>query len=117
MGDQIEKYGDNVSEIGGSQPKRIALKLKPNGDCIFLGDKGCSIYEDRPYVCRDFDCRRAVANFPKTALNEVVRAGIFSQDIVDAAKERMGSLKQEPWEKLTLEQKRQYLLRLSRPPR
>jgi len=54
---------------------------------------------------------------PKTAPDEVVRARIITQDIVDATKERMASLKLEPREKLTLEQKRQHLVRLLRPQR
>ncbi|MGQ9672582.1 MAG: YkgJ family cysteine cluster protein [Candidatus Aminicenantales bacterium] len=30
------------------------LQLKPDGSCIFLGPGGCSIYPDRPFVCRLF---------------------------------------------------------------
>lgn len=33
------------------------LKRK-NGDCIYLGRKGCRIYDRRPWMCRNFDCRR-----------------------------------------------------------
>ncbi len=33
------------------------LAQKENGDCIYLRDEGCSIYETRPQECRDFDCR------------------------------------------------------------
>lgn len=33
------------------------LKHKENGDCIYLGPGGCTIYERRPAVCREFDCR------------------------------------------------------------
>lgn len=34
----------------------IALVHKPNGDCIYLGDAGCTIYADRPKICRSFSC-------------------------------------------------------------
>lgn len=36
----------------------IYLANKPNGDCLYLGDEGCTIYEDRPVECRVYDCRR-----------------------------------------------------------
>ena len=35
-----------------------------HGGCVYLVDNRCSIYSDRPWVCRTFDCRVlfAVAN-------------------------------------------------------
>ncbi|MCX5751959.1 MAG: YkgJ family cysteine cluster protein [Candidatus Saganbacteria bacterium] len=34
------------------------LKKKENGDCLYLGeDSKCSIYNERPKVCRDFTCK------------------------------------------------------------
>lgn len=32
------------------------------GHCIYLGDEGCTIYDTRPSVCREFDCRRHINN-------------------------------------------------------
>ena len=34
------------------------LDHKPNGDCIYLTEKGCGIWETRPQMCREMDCRR-----------------------------------------------------------
>ena len=28
-----------------------------DGKCVYLTDDGCSIWEDRPAMCRHFDCR------------------------------------------------------------
>ena len=36
---------------------QFVLKAKPNGNCVYLGKGGCTIYEDRPKQCRAFDCR------------------------------------------------------------
>jgi hypothetical protein len=33
---------------------RISLKEKPNFDCIFWADGGCSVYEARPLQCRAY---------------------------------------------------------------
>ena len=37
------------------------LSRKENGDCVYLAD-GCSIYEERPDECRQFDCRDYIEN-------------------------------------------------------
>lgn len=37
---------------------RVILAHKPNRDCIYLDrNKGCTIWERRPSVCRGLDCR------------------------------------------------------------
>lgn len=33
-------------------------KTKPNGDCIFLGENGCSLGEDRPLWCKIYYCEK-----------------------------------------------------------
>jgi uncharacterized protein len=34
--------------------RRVSLKEKPNLDCIFWENGGCSVYEARPLQCRSF---------------------------------------------------------------
>ncbi len=36
---------------------RLALDVKPNGDCVYLGEAGCTIQQDKPQVCKRLDCR------------------------------------------------------------
>jgi hypothetical protein len=36
---------------------RRFLRKKANGECVHLGDQGCTVYEQRPSTCRVFDCR------------------------------------------------------------
>jgi len=33
------------------------LANEENGDCVYITDAGCSIWEDRPRSCRQYDCR------------------------------------------------------------
>lgn len=40
----------------------LQLKRRANGDCIYLGEAGCTIYARRPHICKAFDCRIYVAN-------------------------------------------------------
>jgi len=50
-GDFIDKYCKKVSVNGAVE---LSLIEKPNFDCIFWNDGGCSVYEHRPYQCRSF---------------------------------------------------------------
>ena len=34
------------------------LKRKPNGACVFLGERGCTVHSDRPLVCRLYPLAR-----------------------------------------------------------
>lgn len=45
----------------------ITLFRKPEGGCAMFVDGKCSIYDDRPIACRQFDCRKG--HHPKT--NEI----------------------------------------------
>ena len=35
----------------------LMLAHKPNGDCIYLVETGCSIHDRAPSLCRSADCR------------------------------------------------------------
>lgn len=38
-------------------PNSYMLAHKPNGDCHYLTENGCSIHETKPIMCRTMDCR------------------------------------------------------------
>ena len=38
-------------------PGALMLAHKPNGDCIYLDETGCSIHGRAPSLCRSADCR------------------------------------------------------------
>jgi Fe-S-cluster containining protein len=35
----------------------LVLQRRSDGACVHLGEQGCIVYEQRPSVCRTFDCR------------------------------------------------------------
>lgn len=35
----------------------LVLRQRADGACIHLGERGCTVYENRPATCRSFDCR------------------------------------------------------------
>lgn len=65
----------------------FTLQVKENGDCIHLGPAGCTIYENRPEVCRAYDCRIQFLIMP-----EEDRRLLTNQAIWEAALLRMGTL-------------------------
>jgi len=65
------------------------LRLKPNGDCVYLGENGCTIYDRRPRVCREFDCRVMYRKLSNKERKEWVRAGTLSPKVFDAGRKRL----------------------------
>jgi len=56
--DEVEQYR-SVPEVGegGAEP-RPRLERNEDESCVYLDDEGaCSIYDKRPRLCRNFDCR------------------------------------------------------------
>lgn len=39
-------------------PGQRMLARRANGDCIYLGEKGCTIQDTKPQLCKEMDCRR-----------------------------------------------------------
>lgn len=47
----VPEYNSATGKMGMRLPRKL------NGDCAYLGDQGCTIYDRRPTVCRLYDCR------------------------------------------------------------
>lgn len=43
----------------------VILRHKPNGDCIYLNDNGCSIQNTKPIICKEMDCRLIALRFTR----------------------------------------------------
>jgi hypothetical protein len=57
----------------------LMIAHKPNGECIYLDERGCSIHERAPSMCRTADCRSLAAriNFESAkALHQLGRLDI-----------------------------------------
>lgn len=46
-----------ITEPHAFMPETLMLSHKPNGDCVYLDDHGCSIHGHAPQQCRTMDCR------------------------------------------------------------
>ena len=62
QGDAIRLTEDDNPENYITEPhpyidNELMLAHKPNGDCIYLNESGCTIHERAPSLCRSADCR------------------------------------------------------------
>lgn len=64
------------------------IKFKENGDCIYLGEHGCTIYDNRPILCRSFDCRK---NYLMWTKKRRMNSG-QNQEVFTAGKQRINTL-------------------------
>lgn len=52
-------------------PGTFLLDRKPNGDCVYLGETGCTIWGRHPEVCRVFDCAAFVKRMDEGAFDAI----------------------------------------------
>ncbi len=89
-GDDPKRYQVVPSRKGDGEVYWM-LAHKPNGDCIYLTDAGCSIHGRAPYACRKFDCRMWLLGFPE-AMQELLTPDDLDGEVVKAAKARLETL-------------------------
>jgi len=107
-GDQPELYHEKFFLPG--DPGRWVLKHKANGDCAYLGAKGCTIYAGRPAMCRAFDCRkfflRVMGDMNRHERRAAYADGSVDKRIMKAGLERVPSLSREEIQQEALERLR-----------
>lgn len=50
---------------------------KPNGECIYLDEKGCTVHDDKPVMCRTMDCRNIAATITFTHARKYEKDGLL----------------------------------------
>ena len=66
------------------------LRHKPNGDCVYLGDSGCTRHHDKPQQCREMDCRTLAANITFTAARKLAKSGRLPFAVWKRGRELLG---------------------------
>lgn len=87
-GDDVLEY--HTVSVDGGTARMLDHKL--SGDCVYLGDDGCTIHDRAPWACRQFDCRRWLAGL---ATEDLLQVDDPEGDIARAARERLHTLEQE----------------------
>lgn len=81
-GDDVDSY-ETATYLGSSN---LCLKHKPGtNECVYLEKRGCTIYDRRPVVCREMDCRKYLVMYTRRELRRLVDLGL-DQRLVDAAR-------------------------------
>ena len=57
------------------------------GMCVYLHEGQCAIHNDKPVVCKEFDCRKLSVMFSKVQINELVAEGFNGVDYWERGKE------------------------------
>ena len=91
--DDIASYehGDWVEFNNGKSIYRgKVLARHPNGDCIYLNEHGCSIYERRPRACGMYDCRETFKNSDRAGRKLAIKRGEVPKAIFERGRELLG---------------------------
>ena len=59
----------------------LMLAHKPNGECIYLGEGGCTIHDTSPQQCKEMDCRRIAAKITFTQARKMTKTGYFNMRV------------------------------------
>lgn len=91
QGDNVDSYQTRtVIDRHGNAIHMLATT--PDGACVYLGPTGCTIYEQRPLLCRSFDCRKHYLILPRQDRDNLVRLGLSSRSVFNAARARLKTL-------------------------
>lgn len=93
MGDKEDSYETQPAFNPVTGKRGVALKQKPNGDCIYLGNTGCTIHDRAPAICKEFDCRRFFLRLgSRVERRKLLKTGLVTKDVYNAGRTRLGSL-------------------------
>lgn len=85
-GDDPSKYQTAVCYTPGKAPYLI-IDRHANGDCVYLGAHGCTIWDRAPVVCREFDCRASFKNSDRAGRRLAIKRGDMSKEIFERGRE------------------------------
>ena len=91
-GDDVDSYRHQVLKDRVSGAPVFALAMDEKGWCTYLGERGCTIYERRPHLCRSFDCRKHYLMLPRQDRDNLVRIGLSSRAVFNAGRARVKTL-------------------------
>ena len=86
-GDDPSQYQTAMCHPGQGRAPYMILDRHANGDCVYLGAHGCTIWDRAPVVCREFDCRNTYKNSDRAGRRLAVKRGAMSKAIFDRGRE------------------------------
>jgi hypothetical protein len=92
-GDIASNYQTQIMIHPLTGAPKVALKHKPSGECIYLGDTGCTIHDRAPRICKTFDCRLLYLGFTQAQRREKIRQHPQLRDTFLAGRQRLHTLR------------------------
>lgn len=95
LGDDPAQYETIESYNPLTGKAQLMVAHKPNGDCVYLTDKGCGIHDTAPAICREYDCRRMYMRLLEMNRHErrkAVARGILSKEQIRAGRVRLETI-------------------------
>ena len=75
-------------------PNALMIAHKPNGDCIYLNDTGCSIHDRAPSLCRSADCRSLALKYDFDTAMQLHKMKRIDIRVWDKGKDLLKEMKQ-----------------------
>lgn len=91
-GDNISTYDYEVKYYEASKRNVPMLKRKPDGSCVYLGDRGCTIWERAPLTCQEFDCRAWFKGLTRSMRRLGVKQQTIDPEVLAAGRARLNTL-------------------------
>lgn len=87
--------GDDASQYvtaswyrdGLDKPPVAILDRLPNGNCFYLGDGGCTIWDRTPYQCRMFDCREYFRSHTRNQRRDLMKRDTATGPLFERGRE------------------------------
>lgn len=93
-GDDVNSYDRREVSVGV-----FVLAADQSGACVYLSERGCTIYERRPFLCRSFDCREHYLMLPREDRDNLVKIGLASRAVFNAGRARVKTLSRDERER------------------
>jgi Fe-S-cluster containining protein len=87
--------GKYLTEPHSYIPGALMLAHKPNGDCIYISDKGCGIHAHAPALCRAADCRALALKYNFEMALKLHEVGSIDLRVWDKGNELIKKMRRE----------------------
>ena len=74
-------------------PGGVMLAHKPNGECVYLRENGCSIHDTAPVLCRSADCRTIALRYDFETARSFHVLGMLDLRVWDQGKKLLDTTK------------------------
>jgi hypothetical protein len=93
--EEFEQYAWAWVVAPNGQRLGRALQRRPNGECVYLAENGCSIHGRAPHICQKFDCRELFLNSDRAGRRAAIKSGKLPKSLFDRGREMVRAAKKE----------------------